>query len=190
VWQVLVATLHEAGRGAYSEPAVLEPSLAGGLPISSVSQPTASEDAEDVALEGTAWLLALIGSLTFMLLLIVSAMFYYRSAMFYSFCRTTVFFYWSVKFYLRSAMFLAKVCHVQYILNVSTRLTVFYYVCHVKITFLHFKLFLEHAVFCILRLNLILAGYEYKFLTGCESDLRHTHMIHLPGPFFFLANQQ
>jgi hypothetical protein len=30
------------------------------------------------ALEGTAWLLALIGSLTFMLLLIASAMFYYR----------------------------------------------------------------------------------------------------------------
>ncbi len=77
--QVLVASLQEGGRGGYSEPARLEPGLSGLLPISSVSQPTASEEAEDMAaLEGTAWLLALIGSLTFMLLLIASAMFYYR----------------------------------------------------------------------------------------------------------------
>jgi hypothetical protein len=76
---VLVASLQEGGRGGYSEPARLEPGLSGLLPISSVSQPTAAEEAEDMAaLEGTAWLLALIGSLTFMLLLIASAMFYYR----------------------------------------------------------------------------------------------------------------
>jgi hypothetical protein len=75
--QVLVASLHEAGgRGTYSEPARLEPS--NSPPTSSVSQPTGSDETDDVALEGTAWLLALIGSLTFMLLLIASAMFYYR----------------------------------------------------------------------------------------------------------------
>ena len=75
---MLVASLHEAGgRGTYSEPARLEPSP----PTSSVWQPTMASDegAEDVVLEGTVWLLALIGSLTLMLLLIASAMFYYRS---------------------------------------------------------------------------------------------------------------
>lgn len=67
-YSVKIAALSSSGKGEYSSPVNL--SLPVGLPIS--VQPNLAE------VENTAWLILLLGSLTFMLLLLSSVMFYYR----------------------------------------------------------------------------------------------------------------